>query len=271
MTGAFIGNDGVERLVGNEGGLTKNPNDMALMINLITPLTISLFLNSKTMAHRMLLLCAIGCEIATVVMTYSRAGALTIGIIFVLYIWKLRRRQERSWLFAVAVVGILALPMIPSTYYERLSTISSIDSDQTGSSQERWSDMTIALKAFLSNPIKGYGVGMNVNTMREVRGQDGRAVHNVYLEHALDLGLPGLVIFLLLVASCVKAARSAQLQSLLKKNDALFYLAQGIEVSLIAYIVEGMFHPVSYHFYFYYIASLAVAARQIGVSEESYA
>jgi O-antigen ligase len=131
--------------------------------------------------------------------------------------------------------------------------------------------MTIALKAFLSNPIKGYGVGMNVNTMREVRGQDGRAVHNVYLEHALDLGLPGLVIFLLLVASCVKAARSAQLQSLLKKNDALFYLAQGIEVSLIAYIVEGMFHPVSYHFYFYYIAGLAVAARQLGVSEESYA
>ncbi len=270
-SGAFIANDGVERLVGNEGGLTKNPNDMALMINLIMPLTISLFLSSKTIARRAVLLGAIVCELATVVMTYSRAGALTIGIIFVLYMWKLRRRRERSWLFAVAAVGILSLPMVPSSYYERLSTISSIESDQTGSSQERWSDMTIALKSILSNPIKGHGVGMNVNTMRDARGQEGRAVHNVYLEHALDLGLPGLMLFLLLVASCVKAARVAQERSMMKGKDTLFHLAQGIEISLIAYLVEGMFHPVSFQFYFYYIASLAVAVRRLALSEESYA
>jgi len=269
LNGAFV--EGSERLMGNEGGLTKNPNDMALMINLITPLTIGLFLSAQTSAHRALLCAALGCEITTVVLTYSRAGALTLGCVFLLYAWKLRRRRERSLLYTLAVLGLLALPLVPSSYYERLSTIGSIEADRTGSSQERWADMRIAFKAALANPIKGYGVGMNVNTMNEVRGQDGRMVHNVYLEHALDLGFPGLLLFLLLLASCLHAARAVQGRSGATGDDRLFNLAQAIEVSLIAYAVQGMFSPVSFQFYFYYFAALAVATRRLGVTAPTYA
>ena len=45
-TGAFI-DQGVnqDRLIGNEGALTKNPNDMALMVNLLLPLSVGLFLS----------------------------------------------------------------------------------------------------------------------------------------------------------------------------------------------------------------------------------
>jgi hypothetical protein len=32
-----------------------------------------------------------------------------------------------------------------------------------------------------------------------------------------------------------------------------------VEVSLVAFAVAGMFHPVGYNFYFYIIAGLAVA------------
>ena len=41
----------------------------------------------------------------------------------------------------------------------------------------------------------------------------------------------------------------------------LFLLAEGIQVSLFAFAIAALFHPVAYHFYFYYIAGLALAAR----------
>jgi O-antigen ligase len=239
---------------------------MALMINLIIPLTIGLFVSTKEPLVRGILLAAIACEASTVVLTYSRAGALTLGVIFALYLWKMRRRPERRLLYAVLVAGVLALPLLPSTYFDRISTITSIDSDRTGSSQERWTDMTIALQTFLTNPVKGSGLGMNVLTMNQARG-DWRAVHNVYLEHALDLGLPGLILFVLLLSACLQAAVFAQRRSEAGGRPRLFHMAEAIQVSLIAYAVAAMFHPVSYAFYFYYIASLAVAARQLSMAQ----
>lgn len=268
VTGAFALGGASDRVMGNEGSLTKNPNDMALMINLVIPLTIGLFVSSKDLWLRGVLLAAIACEATTVVLTYSRAGALTLGVIFALYLWKLRRRPERRLLYAVLVAALLALPLLPSTYFDRLSTITSIESDRTGSSQERWADMTIALQTFLSNPLKGSGLGMNVLTMNQARG-DWRAVHNVYLEHALDLGLPGLILFVLLLSACLQAAVLAQRRSEAGGQPRLFHMAEAVQVSLIAYGVAAMFHPVSYQFYFYYIASLAVAARQLSMAQET--
>jgi len=262
-TGAVI--QGAEdRVMGNEGSLTKNPNDMALTINLIIPLTVALFLSTEAMSVRLLILAAIACEAVTVVLTYSRGGALTLAVIFALYTWKLRRRAERKLLYAVLIAGVLALPLLPSSYFDRVGTIASIDSDRTGSSQERWRDMTIALAGVLENPIKGFGFGMNVFTMNQQRGE-WRAVHNVYLEHALDLGLPGLAIFLVLLASCLRAVRTAQTRSEAAGDPRLFHIAEAIQISLIAYAVAAMFHPVSYHLYFYYLAGLAVAAHQLSL------
>ncbi|HJT21527.1 MAG TPA: O-antigen ligase family protein [Nitrospira sp.] len=253
-----------DRVVGNEGALTKNPNDLALMINLLLPLTVGLFLSSEAAWQRTVLLFAIAMEALTVVLTYSRGGALTLGVIFLVYLWKLRRRPERTWMYGLVVAAIMALPFLPSSYFARMSTITDMQADRTGSSQERWTDMVIAGKTVLANPLIGAGMGMNSVAMREARGGGWLPVHNVYLEHALDLGVAGLLIFLALLTSCVGAVSQVQRSNVPR---SLYALAQGLEVSLIAYAVAAMFHPVSYHYYFYYIAGLAVAARSIAAAQ----
>lgn len=260
LTGAMI-DQGInqDRLVGNEGALTKNPNDMALMVNLLLPLTVALFLTAKQTWQRVALFAAIGTETATVVLTYSRGGAITLAVILVAYIWKLRRRQERSWIYAGLLAAVLALPLLPSSYFDRLSTITNVQADRTGSAQERIADMIIAGKTILANPIIGAGMGMNMLVMREARG-GWLGVHNVYLEHALDLGLIGLGIFLALVWSCLRAVTQIQRET---SSPELFFLAQGLQISLIAYVTAAMFHPVSYQYYFYYIGGLAIGARAI--------
>jgi len=260
MTGATIDQGAnQDRLIGNEGALTKNPNDLALMVNLLLPLTVGLFLASKETWQRIVLLTAVGVEAATVVLTYSRGGAVTLAVIGLAYLWKLRRQRERSFIYAGLLAALLALPLLPSSYFDRMSTITNVEADRTGSAQERISDMIIAGKTILANPIIGAGMGMNMLVMREARG-GWLGVHNVYLEHALDLGLIGLGIFLVLLWSSLRAV--AQVQHTSSSPDLVF-LAQGLQISLIAYATAALFHPVSYQYYFYYIAGLAIGARTI--------
>jgi O-antigen ligase len=205
-------------------------------------------------------------DMLTVVLTRSRTGAVTLMVIVLAYLWKLRHRRERSWIYGLILAAIMAVPFLPSSYLDRLSTITNVQADRTGSAQERLSDMITAVKTIAANPIIGAGMGMNVLAMREERG-GWIGVHNAYLEHAIDLGLPGLAIFLALLISCIKSVAGVRRRLV---SMELSSLADGIHVSLIAYAAAAMFHPVSYHYYFYYIAGLAIAAGRIADAQTNH-
>jgi O-antigen ligase len=104
-------------------------------------------------------------------------------------------------------------------------------------------------------------LGQNVLATREERGADGGLVHNAYLEYAAELGLPGLALFLALFILCLKATRFVQARAREANDTGLFYIGEAIQLSLIAFGISAMFHPVAYHVHFYYLAGLAVAAK----------
>jgi hypothetical protein len=259
----------IQRIVGYQAPLTANPNDLALMLNLILPLSVALLWIHRRPLARAVLLGAIALDVVAVVATFSRTGFLTLSTVLVGYLWKLRRRAERVWAFGALGVGLFCLVLfLPAGYFTHLGTIANVSADPTGSAQARLHDMIAATKVALANPLFGAGLGMNVLALNEVRGATWRQVHNVYLEHAADLGLPGLLLFLLLFAGCV--ASVGRVQRRLQATGAapdLFHLAEGIQLSLAGFAVAAFFHPVSYHFYFYYLAGLAVAVRNLSTRE----
>jgi len=104
---------------------------------------------------------------------------------------------------------------------------------------------------------------MNVLVLNELRGETWTAVHNVYLQILVELGLPGLLLFLLLYGRCFRATGNALRSEEADRSTGLFHIAEGLRVSLIAFGVAAMFHPVAYHFYFYIFAGLAIAAEAI--------
>lgn len=262
LSGVFVADDTVKRIVGYDGALTKNPNDLALMINLILPLGVALFLVSRKPLAQSVLAVTIGMGVITVILTYSRAGFLTLATVFLMYLWTFRTRLPLVWTFVAVCLALLSIPFLPSGYLDRLGTITEIESDPTGSSQARWRDTVTAVGLVLRDPIVGAGAGMSTLALNEERGPYWLPVHNVYLEYAVDLGIPGLVLFLLLLVGCIKAARSVQHRSVdVPALRELFYLARGIEISLIAFAVAALFYPVAYHFYFYYMGGLAIAVR----------
>jgi len=267
FTGGFASQEsshGLERITGYDAPLTQNPNDLALMLDLILPLSLALLLDSRRPAVRLLLLGTVCLSALAVVATFSRAGFLTLGVIALLYLWTLFRRRQQGLAIVALLLMLASLPLMPSAYVERLGTITDIQSDTTGSAQARLQDTEAALGFTASHPLIGAGIGMNILALNAVRGATWREVHNVYLVYAVELGLPGLILFLLLLGTCLRSVgRARQLSAAQPGQEALQLLAEGIRTSLIAFAVAAFFYPDAYQFYFYYLAGLAVAARAI--------
>jgi hypothetical protein len=257
----------VKRIVGYEAALTQNPNDLALLLNLVLPLTVALFLITPSAAARTGLFAIGALQALAIVVTFSRAGFLTLATTLVVSVLTSAGRLDRRWTWGVLILAIVCVPLLPADYVSHLFTITDIDADPTGSAQERWAQQIAAVHYLAGHPLIGAGLGQNVLAMNEVLGPAWRMVHNAYLEYAIDLGLPGLVLFVLLLAASVRSAgRAARIGATSPHGRELGALANGIRTSLLAFAVAACFSPVAYHFPFYYFAGLAVAARGIAES-----
>jgi len=269
-TGAFVADasrGGVVRIEGYTAPLTTNPNDLALMLNLILPLSASLLRSARSFAPRALLAATIALSVVAVFLTFSRGGFLTLAATTLTGLASRMKGPVAIGIGAALIAGLLCLPLVPSAYVDHLRTITDIQSDATGSAQERWSDMLSAARYVALHPIFGAGIGMNTLALNEIRGTEWRMVHNVYLEYAADLGIPGLVLFVFLLFEALgSAARAGSAAAASAGMSETTFFAEGIRISLVGFVVAAMFHPVSYHFYFYYIAALAVAVNRIATA-----
>jgi probable O-glycosylation ligase (exosortase A-associated) len=244
-------------------GLAANPNDLALMINLLIPFAAALMVMSRQWLPRLVAGGALLLGIAGVIVTFSRAGFLTLAAMGLVGVLVLGRRRPVA-LLAVVVVLAMATTMLPQGYFERLSTITDIESDTTGSAQGRWNDALVAMEVAARNPITGVGLDQNVLALNQERGATWREVHNVYLQYAVDLGLPGLVLFLALFVSLFRTAgRVRRAGRRLKSGRDAAVAAGGVQVALIAFAVAAFFHPVAYQFYFFLAAGLALAVQNV--------
>jgi putative inorganic carbon (HCO3(-)) transporter len=266
VSGNFITEADVARIAGYDSGLSGNPNDLALMLNLLIPIGIALFVNAEKTWLRALWLAVVAIDVAGVIVTFSRAGFIALAAVAVMYFFKLVRRpgRDRGWAIAMLLTCVLALPFLPSNYMNRVATVTNINSDTTGSSQIRWRDTVAAAQYVAAHPILGAGIGMDALALNTVRGAKWKQVHNVYFEYAVDLGLPGIGLFLLLMFGSFRAASTSRKRlAQLPQHRDLFLMSEALEISLVVFALSGPFYPVAYNFYFYFMAGLALAARSI--------
>ncbi len=258
----------IEGYVGGSG-LTGNPNDLALMLNLIVPIAAVLVFISRGIA-RMVALGALLLAIAAIVLTFSRAGFMTLAASFLMFLAVLTRRKAAGAAFGLLLLAICVPPLLPQGYMDRISTITNIEADKTGSAQGRWRDIQAAVEVVGKNPVIGVGIGQDILAMNAERGDDWTQVHNAYLQYAVDLGIPGLVLFAWLHLLCYRTARAVEKRA--ARDPArrqLTLLAAGVQTSLVAFCVAAMFHPIAYQFYFFSIGGLAVALRNIWHAENA--
>ena len=254
----------VQRIAGLSG-LTGNPNDLALTLNLLTPITGALLFTSRGILARALAAGALLLNIPAVIVTFSRAGFLTLCAIAVVSLTCFIRRRAPGPAAALIVITCSIAPFLPDGYLDRLNTITDVDLDRTGSAQGRWTDYGLAVRLVAQNPVIGVGLGQDILALDRLRNRPTwRSVHNAYLQCAVDLGVPGLLLFLGLLAASVRSARWVEAAA--AREPALHdqgILASGVRIALLAFVVGAFFHPIAYQFYFFCVAGLAVALKRV--------
>jgi O-antigen ligase len=257
LEGDFVGS----RVQGYMGALTSNPNDVALTLNIVIPLAVGLALASPRRGHRVALAAAIALGAAGVVVTFSRAGFIFLTATLLLYLARLKKGRT-----GIILLLLLLLVMMLNVdgFIARIGTIGDVKTES--SARQRWETMTSALDIMVKNPLLGVGIGQSIVALNDAGGPRWSHIHNVYLEVAVDLGIPALLVYLLLYVRALRSVMDARRAASARGGD-LYYLAQGLEISLLGFAAAAMFYPIAYHFFFYILLGLAVAVKGLGRQE----
>lgn len=257
------------RIFGYDSPLAANPNDLALMLNLILALVLGLYSSARKPIAKICLLGVMALSVSGVISSFSRGGFLTLATIAIL--WLIKRTRERGpavLLFVLAAVPLVVI-LLPGGYGHRLYSIFDSSADLTGSSQARMDSMGLAWNAILAHPVVGTGLRQHGIAFHEATGGWNNGVHNVFLEIAADLGIPALLTYLgaiwcllTTLKQCLKRLKRSRGKRS-RETRELAAMGNGIEIALVAFLVAAFFHPVAYLFYFYYIAGFAVAFQSI--------
>ena len=277
------------RVRGAVGGMFENPNDLAL--NLVTFLAPTLFiiLQDKK-ASRRLLACAIAAAmVAAIVCTKSRSGFLgLVGMIAVVLYYM--AKVKPALVGGVLLAGMMALPLLPSSFWDRMDSIVNAQEDPTGSRAARIRLMDQGTEVFLDNPVTGIGAGQFQNYNAPGMIEKWRVTHNVWLQVAAELGLFGLIIFAFLVMraysssfavlrmlrmshrrgardrlrSSPGAARPEEPYNLSAEERRILDInAKGMIAAMVGWTICAFFASVAFNWTFYYVFALAVSGREI--------
>ncbi len=187
-----------ERLQGAVPGLMGNPNDLAM--NMVTFLPFAAFA-ALTPGRTLARLFAAGVTLlmlGTILFAKSRGGFLALAVTGLLIV--LQAGRLRPGLAAAILVGALvAPPILPQSFWTRVSSIVNPEDDDTGSRGARVTLLQDGWNAFLEHPFTGVGAGQFQNYNPPDRQELWRETHNVELQVLSELGLIGFGVFVWLL------------------------------------------------------------------------
>ncbi|MGH9832213.1 MAG: O-antigen ligase family protein [Blastocatellia bacterium] len=265
------------RIEGMVGGIFGNPNDLATSLGMIIPLAVILVMTQRGI-WRFICLVSIPVMALGVALTFSRGGFLGLMLGSGVILWKLgEKNRARTVVLSLLVVGVLALA-IPSNYSERLSTIVENNKDKTGSANERKEVMYRAISIAVHRPV--IGVGMSNFPRYSIHEM---VAHNSYFEIAAELGLAGLIFYLIMIIAPLRSCQRIEQQTKpagdpegkvdrspagLRRRE-LYLLSVALQATLYVYLLCSFFASIQYLWFVYYPIAYVVGLRTIKAIEES--
>lgn len=249
------------RVWGPPGSFIYDNNEFALSLIMTIPLLhfLQLQVKSAWMKHGLsaaMLFCA-----AAAIGTHSRGGFLAIGAMSLMFWWRSSRKGLIGGMLLFAV--LIALPMMPEHWWERMNTIS--DYQEDGSAMGRINAWHVAYGVAKHNFFGG-GMTYQHEVFFLLYGQHEtivRAAHSIYFQVLGNHGFPGLFLFLMIWFSTYRVA--GWLRSNARSQEETRWAADlgaMVQVSLVGYAVGGAFLSLSYFDLPYNMMILVVAAKK---------
>ena len=246
------------RVAVNVGGMFGNPNEMAMHFVMMTPLVITLGIAAKSKLMRFIYFAMAVLFVGANMVTYSRGGFLGLLACSAVLAWKLGRKYRLNVTIASIVIGGIAIIAAPGNYGLRMLSIFVPGLDIVGSSDQRRELLERSLIVTARNP---WGIGIGNFPIVGIRNLQ---THNAFTQISSELGILGLIAYLVFMISPFRKLRAIE-RTLFDadKHDWFYYLAIGLQASIIGYMVSSFFASVAYNWFIYYLIAYAVAFRRI--------
>jgi putative inorganic carbon (HCO3(-)) transporter len=206
-------------------------------------------------------------------LTQSRGGLIALAVVGVAALLRARRKPAVRCALLVAFGALLALA--PAGLWQRFESIrllgSPVNGDETAA-QARLELFVAGLGMVESHPLLGVGLdGFKAAAPsydRRLRESGTQYIaHNTYLQVAAETGLPGLLLFVALMAAgfgnCRAAGRCA-------RDPALAGFAAAIRLALLAYAVAGLFLTAEFVVWYWLLIFLSRNLRESAVAGLSF-
>jgi O-antigen ligase len=210
-------------------GIFSDPNDLALIINTVLPLTLLWLFQSRSLLIKIYAFVVSIIFVYAVFLTASRGGLLCLGLMAILMF-------QRKFGKIVGVAGGLAVMAALVVLGPRMNTIS----PEEASSYGRLEAWVLGMQLFKGSPLFGVGFG---NFME----YHFRTAHNSFVLCAAELGLIGLYPWLMLTYISLKNTRfvEKELRAAGERNFAMY--AYAAEMALIMFVTGALLLSRTYH------------------------
>ena len=261
-------------------GPLGDPNFFAQALVLLAPLALLVGAEERRPATRAAALGAAALVVVAAVLTYSRGGALALGLVLLLSLLTHRFRVKQLALAGLALaVSLVALA--PAGFTRRLETMAEVLPGQQevlnpdSSFQERRLLTQVAWRIFLDHPLLGVGAGNYTSYYNEYAEEVGSLAreyeqlgqrhypHSLYLEVGAETGLLGLAAFGATLLACVGALRSARRAALARRQAGTAALVRGFEIAVAAYLVTSLFLHGDHIRYLWMLFGFAAAIEHV--------
>jgi O-antigen ligase len=248
------------RAAGRGTGIFGNTNDMALHLVTMLPISVAFFFESRKPLRKAMHVACAAMMIFGIVLSYSRGAFIGVMVVFVFLALRLGRRSK----FEIAVLlltGLAAMLLLaPSGYGDRLLSIVMPGLDANGSADNRRGELLRSIYVALRHPLLGVGMGNYQANM----SFKGLVTHNSYTQVASEMGMAALVLYITFIVTPFRKLSGVAKETFGVREDAHFYyLALGLQASLLVYMVSSFFLSVAYAWNVYYLVGYAVCFRRI--------
>ena len=259
------------RLIGYGEKEYSNPNDLALGLLTIIPLTFLLILEARTIFRRCIYAGAIVLMILAILFSMSRTGM--IGLVFLGGVWLLAiGRKNFAKAVAIIVVMTTVLFAAASTFPVFVDRFASIfdesSKDDLGSRAARLEHMLDGAMIMVENPVFGVGMGQSMEAVYRRHGSRGahwEQIHNVYLQVGAEAGIIALLLFVGMIYSESARLRTAEMDLRQRADLSMVKRLQCMRVAILTFVICANFSPVAYNWFFYILLGLSGALLKLVV------
>lgn len=255
-------------LAGRVVSFWDNPNVLACYLLVAFFVSFGCMIGRKSKRIKFLSFVAFVLSFVCLILTWSRGAWLSVAIVFVVTLLILSHKTI-PWVVFLIAAGITAFFFLPDTFVERVSSIVTFSDSSVLYRINIWKGCAALIRSCFFT-----GVGVGDVAFAEAYGdfalsgiESASHAHNLFLQITIELGIAGLLVFVILILMLVRSSFSL----FRKRSFQHFSSISGLVClsAIMALLINGMTEYVWYnnriYLLFWLVAGLVTAIRRIGM------